>query len=114
LVLVALVVVLLLVGAGLASGAVPLTRGRDSVRPPCEQLTERQAVDDAVAAHEDLAARFRSVGPGVEVEVVTACEGPPPKGIVRITYATDTEREGIESILQQEDGFGAAIEVVGD
>jgi hypothetical protein len=111
--LVGLLGVLLIVAAGLALGVVPLSRGHDSARPPCEQLPERESVADAVASHEDLVARIQDVGAGVKVAVATPCKGQPDKAIVRIEYTTETERKGVDAILQQEEGFGAPVELVG-
>jgi hypothetical protein len=105
---------LLIVGAGVAFGVAPLSGGRDSARPPCEQLPDRESVADAVASHEDLVARIQNVGPGVEVGVATPCEGQPDRAIIRITYTTNNEREGVDAILQQEKGFGVPVELVGD
>ncbi len=111
--LVCLVGFLLIVGAAMLSGVVPLSRSRDSARPPCEQLPNRQLVADAVASHEDLVTRIHNVGPGVKVDVATPCDGQPDRAIVRITYTTETEWEGVHAILGQE-GFGVAVELVGD
>jgi hypothetical protein len=108
-----LLAVVLVVGAGLLTGAVPLSNGHNSARPPCEQLPDRQAIVDAVASHEDLVTRIQEVGPGVKVDVATPCEDQPDRAIVRITYATDAEWEGVDSILGQE-GFGVAAELVSD
>lgn len=104
--------VLLIVGAGVVVGAIPLSGGRDSSRPPCEQLPDRELVADAVASHEDLVARIEDVGSGVNVGVATPCEGQPERAIVRIEYETNIEWEGVDSILQQSDGFGAPVELV--
>jgi hypothetical protein len=112
-ILAALVVVLLIAGAGLLSGVDPFPLGRDSERPPCDQLPDRQTVADALASHQDLATRIRAVGPGVTVEVATPCDDQPDRAILRITYGTDDEWEGVDAILTQE-GFGVAVELVSD
>jgi len=106
-----LFVAALTVGAGFIFGVIPLTRGQDSARPPCAQLPNRQAVVDAVAAHEDLATRMRQVGPGVQVAVASPCAGQPDQALVSIKYTTDAERVGVAAILQHE-GFGVAAELV--
>ncbi|MGB3683258.1 MAG: hypothetical protein WA990_12345 [Rubrobacteraceae bacterium] len=106
--------VLLVVGAGVATGAVPLSGSRDSARPPCEQLPDRASVESAVASNEDLVAQIESVGSGVDVGVSTPCEGQPDKAIVRIRYTTNADRKDVDAILQQEDGFGAPVELVGN
>lgn len=111
--LVVVVVVLLIVGTALLSGVDPFPLGRDSERPPCDQLPDKQTVADAIASHEDLATRIREVGPGVTVDVATPCDDRPDRAIVRITYATDDEWEGVDAILTQE-GFGVAVELVSD
>ncbi len=101
-------------GAGVLPGVIPLLRGHDSARPPCEQLPDRQSVVDAVASHQDLVTRIHNVGPGVEVDVATPCEDQPDRAIVRITYATDDEWKGVDAILRRDEGFGVAVELVSD
>jgi len=49
----------------------------------------------------------------VAVDVATPCDDQPDRAIVRITYATDDEWEGVDAILTQE-GFGVAVELVSD
>lgn len=93
---------------------VPLFGESDSARPPCEQLPDRKSVEDAVASHEDLVTRIENVGSGVKVGAATPCEGQPDKAIVRIGYTTGTEREGVDAILRQEQGFGVPVELVSD
>jgi len=105
---------LLIVGAGVAFGVAPLPGGRESARPPCEQLPDKESVEAAVASHEDLVNRIQNAGPGVNVDVATPCEDQPDRAIVRITYTTNNEREGVDAILQQEKGFGVPVELVGD
>lgn len=106
--------VLLIVGAGVATGVVPLSTSRDSARPPCEKLPDKESVVDAVASHEDLVARIQDVGPGVKVDAATPCEGQPDKAIIRVVYETDNEWEGVNDILQHANGFGAPVELVSD
>lgn len=109
----ALVVVVLIVVSGLMLGVGSFPLGRDSERPPCEQLPARQSVVAALAARGELVTRIQEVGPGVKVDVDTPCDDQPDKAIVRITYATDDEWEGVHAILTQE-GFGVPAQLVGD
>lgn len=111
--LLCLLAVLLVVGTGLLTGVVPLPRGRDSARPPCEQLPDRQTAVDAVASHEDVVTRIENVGPGVKVNVATPCDDQTDRAIVRITYSSDDEWRGVNAILTQE-GFGVEVELVSD
>lgn len=107
-----LIGILLIGGVGVALGVGSLLGSRDSARPPCEQLPDRESVENAVASHDDLATRIQNVGPGVKVETATPCEDQPDKAIIRIEYETNDEWEDINAILQQEDGFGAPVELV--
>lgn len=111
--LVCLVAILLIAGTALFSGVIPRTSEYDAVRPPCERLPDRQTALDAVASHQDLVRQLQDAGPGVTVAVATPCEDQPDRGVVRITYTNDDEGKGIRDILGQE-GFGVAVEVVGD
>lgn len=104
---------LAIAGAGMFPDLNPWSRGHDSSRPPCDQLPDRQAVVDALASHEELATRIQDVGPGVTVEVATPCDDQPDRAIVRITYETDDEWEGVDAIIREE-GFGVAVELVSD
>lgn len=104
--------VLLVVSAGVLLGVAPSFGGGDSARPPCEQLPDRKKVADAVASHEDLVTRIQNVGSEVKVNVATPCAGQPDRAIVRITYTTNAEQEGVDAILQRE-GFGVPAELVG-
>jgi hypothetical protein len=105
---------LLVAAAALLAGVDPLPLGRDSTRLPCEQLPDRQTVADAIAAHQELVTRIERVGPGVTVEVATPCDDSPDWAIVRITYTTDAEREGVDTILRDALGFGVPVELVSD
>ncbi len=109
--LLCLVGALLMAGAVVLTGVIPLSRGHDSARPPCEQLPDRQSVADAMASHQDLVTRIQNVGPGVKIKIATPCKGQPDRAIVRITYTTDTEWKGVDALLRQE-GFGVAAELV--
>ncbi len=106
-----LVGALLMAGAAALTGVIPLSRARDSARPPCEQLPDRKSVADAMASHQDLVTRIQHVGPGVKVKIATPCKGRPDRAIVSITYRTDTEWKGVDAILRQE-GFGVAVELI--
>lgn len=105
--------ILLIVGAVLLSGVIPRANKYDAVRPPCEQLPDRQTALDAVASHQDLVRQLQEAGSGVTVDVATPCEDQPELAVVRITYTNDDEGQGIRDVLTQE-GFGVAVEVVGD
>lgn len=108
-----LLILVAVAGAGLRPGVGPWSSGRDSGRPPCEQLPDRQSAVNALAAHENLVRRIEDVGPGVTVDVATPCRDQPDRAIVRITYATEDEWRGVDAILRQE-GFGVAVELVSD
>lgn len=108
-----LLVLVAVAGAGLRPDMGPWSSGRDSGRPPCEQLPDRQAVVDALASHGELVRRMEDIGPGVTVDVATPCDDQPDRAIVRITYATEDEWRGVDAILRQE-GFAVAVELISD
>lgn len=113
LLIVVLVAILVVVGgAGAVTGIVPIKRGHDSARPPCDQLPDRQTIARAIETHGDLVDRFETIGPGVRVEVATPCKDDPDRAIVRVTYGTDEEWKDIDAILT-ENGFGVPVEVIG-
>jgi hypothetical protein len=103
--------VLIVGGALLMSGVIPLSRGEDSARPPCDQLPSVQAVSGAVASHQELIARIEKVGRGVEVGVAKPCGDQTDRAIVRIEYAAADERKDVDAILQN-DSFGVPVELV--
>ena len=97
---------------GFAPGLEQLSGGRDSARPPCERLPDKNSVTNAVASHKDLVGQIREVGPGVDVGVATPCDDQPDRAIVRVTYTTDAEWEDVNAILGREEGFGVPVELV--
>lgn len=62
---------------------------------------------------EEESVAFNVTMTGVKVDVATPCEGQPDRALIRISYATKAEREGIDTILAQE-GFGVPVELVRD
>lgn len=104
--------VLLIVGASIVGGLIRLPIRQDVGRPPCEQLPSKRQVVDALAAHGDLVTQIQNVGPGVKVEVASPCKEEPEKALVSVEYATKSERNGIDSILRAETGFGVPVQVV--
>jgi hypothetical protein len=103
--------ILVVGGALLMSGVIPLSQGEDSARPPCDQLPSVQAVNDAVASHQELIARIEKVGQGVKVGVGKPCGGQTDRAIVHIEYAAAAERKDVDAILQN-DSFGVPVELV--
>lgn len=104
-------IVVLLFGVGLFAHVIPLPLGKNVGHLPCEQLPDKSSVLEALASHSDLADRLQNVGPGVKIEVATPCDEQPDKALIRISYATKAEREGIDRVLSQE-GFGVPVELV--
>lgn len=103
--------VVLVWGMGVFADVIPLPFRQDVARPPCEQLPDKSSVAKALAAHGNLVARLERIGSGVKVEVATPCKGQPDRALIRISYATKAEREGIDQVLAQE-GFGVPVELV--
>jgi hypothetical protein len=103
--------ILILGGVLLMSGVIPLSRGEDSARPPCDQFPSVQAVNGALASHQELIARIEKVGPGVKVSVGKPCGGESDRAIVHIEYAAGDERKGVDAILRN-DSFGVPVELV--
>ena len=95
---------------GLATGLIrPSPANRDS-RPPCDQLPSRKAAEQALASHADLKERIAKNAKGAAVEVAMPCDGE-DRGIIRITYSGDAQREAIQAVLL-DGGFGAPVELV--
>jgi hypothetical protein len=103
--------ILIVGGALLMSGVIPLSRGEDSARPPCDQLPSVQAVTGAVASHQELIAQIEKVGRGVKVSVAKPCGDQTDQAIVRIEYAAADERKDVDAILRN-DGFGVPVQLV--
>lgn len=106
-----LVGVVLLAAVALASGVIPQPGARGPARPPCEQLPTKATVTDAIVSHEDVVARIENIGPGVRVYAATPCQGRPDRAILSIEYATESERNGVDAILQQQ-AFGVPVQLV--
>jgi hypothetical protein len=109
--LVGVVLIALLVSA--ASGMNPWDNGHNYSRPACDQLQDQQTVADALASRQDLVARLEAIGSGVTVTMDTPCDDQPDRALVSITYSSDAEWDGIQSIMSQE-SFGVGVDVVED
>ncbi|MBW3092562.1 hypothetical protein KIH79_06295 [Bifidobacterium sp. 82T10] len=80
----------------------------DSV--PCNSLTSYESVQTALRDEADIIARIRHVGDDVNVTPITAdCPDSAERlGYLRVTYATDGERDAIQHILGDE-GLGVYV-----
>ncbi|KAB8289400.1 hypothetical protein DSM100688_0480 [Bifidobacterium ramosum] len=89
----------ILIAATLVVTGTVTFRRADSV--PCNSLTSYESVQAAVRDKADIIARIRHVGTDVNITPVTAdCpDSAEQLGYLRITYATDDERDAIRNIL---------------
>jgi hypothetical protein len=87
--------------------------GHNYSRPPCDQLQNQQTVARALASNPDLVAQLEAVGSGVTVDIDTPCDDQPDRALVRITYDSDDEWDGINAIMTQQ-SFGVGVDVVKD
>lgn len=101
----------LIAGAGVGLSFIPFPGKQEFARPSCGKLPSKSAVEEALVNHRDLVARLEKVGEGVNVEVATPCEEDTNQAVIRISYKTKAERDGISSILADQ-GFGTAVELV--
>lgn len=111
LLLVVLVGIAIIAVGGIFLDLIPFPGKQDFARPPCDKLPSKEMVEEAFSRHGELVERLQNVGPGVKVEVVTPCRDYPNSAVIRISYKTKAEQEGISSILSHE-GFGTAVELV--
>ncbi|MBE3551039.1 MAG: hypothetical protein IMX03_07440 [Brockia lithotrophica] len=111
LILVILVGIAIIAVGGAFLDFIPFPGKQEFSRPPCDKLPSKEVVEEAYAKHGELVDRLRSVGPNVKVEVVTPCRDYPNNAVIRISFKTNAEKEGISSILSKE-GFGAPVELV--
>ena len=79
---------------------------------PCDQLPSVRDVDDALAAHADLVDRIDDTG--ADIARATPCPDGPDRALVVVTYQSQAQRDAVDAILVNADGFGVPVELVGD
>lgn len=105
----------LAVGAVIAIAAMtlgiirPPIVGKASILP-CEQLSNRTTVQQALSQHADLVNRLHGAGSGVSVTLASPCANEPDKAMVSIRYTTADEQSAIDKIMR-EDGFGVPAQL---
>ena len=77
---------------------------------PCEQLSDRTTVEQALAQHADLVNRLHGAGVSVSVSLATPCASEPDKAMVSIRYTTADEQVAIDTIMRR-DGFGVPAQL---
>lgn len=104
-------VVALLAVAAVGTGFVRLPGAAVSERPPCDQLPDRATVADALTERTELVRKLEDVGEGVRVRAITPCADE-DRSLVEVGFSTGDEREGIDQVLQSNDGFGVPVQLV--
>jgi hypothetical protein len=97
--------------AGVVLGVIrpPFTGKSPSL--PCEQLSDRVTVEQALAQHADLVDRIHGAAPAAKVTVSTPCAGQPDKALITIRYTTADEQAAIDTIMRR-DSFGVPAELI--
>lgn len=101
----------LLVAVGLSLHVIRPPVGQATAQLPCDQLSGRAAVVDALAKHDDLAKRLKAAGSGVSVSVATPCTNEPDRALIVIKYKANAEESSVNEIMKN-DGFGVPAELV--
>lgn len=103
--------VVLLLGAGLVVlGVVGIPGRDDSARPACATLPDRADVERAMIDNADLVRQIEGVG-NVQVQVTTPCDDV-SRALVGVRFESSSERDEVDRLLQEVDGFGVPVEVV--
>lgn len=111
-----LIIVLIVAIAGaLAAGALALGGvlpvAGSVTHPPCEQLPTAAEARRALDGNPELAEELRQAGPGVTVTVDSpGCENA-DQALIDVTYSSNDERDRIDEVLTEGNGFGVPVYV---
>lgn len=106
-----IVAALALAGAGAMAGVVPVPGQADGDRPACSTLPSVADSRAALERNQSFVRTIEGVGPGVEVAVTTPCPDP-DQSIVTITVHTSEQRDRVDQLLREGNGFGVPAELV--
>ncbi|MFE7482167.1 hypothetical protein [Streptomyces sp. NPDC057552] len=99
-----------------AVAAVLFVRGMvgtsEAAHPPCDQLPAAAEVTRALAEHRALAEEITALGKGVGVGAYNPCSEKEDRGLIRVTYGSDSEQRAIQDLISTRDGFGVPLYVV--
>jgi len=111
-----LIIVLIVAIAGvLAAGALALggflPTGGGITHPPCDQLPTAAEARRALDKNPELVQKLRQTGSGVTVTVGSpGCENA-DQSLIDVTYSSNDERDRIDEVLTEGNGFGVPIYV---
>lgn len=111
-----LIIALIVAIAGaLAAGALALggflPTGGGITHPPCDQLPTAAEARQALDENPELAQKLSQVGPGVTVTIDSPeCENE-DQSLIDVTYSSNDERDRIDEVLTEGNGFGVPVYV---
>ncbi|MEY2848548.1 MAG: hypothetical protein RI885_1213 [Actinomycetota bacterium] len=85
--------------------------GSSTVIPPCESLPSADQARDALESKPELVRAIKAAGTDVRVGVSTPCPGDSDLALIQVTYASDDQKEIIDELLGQREGFGVPLDV---
>lgn len=94
------------VGAVVLYGVIPTS---EDAHPPCDQLPTVAEATSGLAGNRGLADAIEGVGDGVAVEVGKPCSDGEDRGLIKVTYGSNSERDAIRDLLMRGDGFGVPV-----
>lgn len=96
-------------GALVLGGVLPVAGG--VTHPPCEQLPTAAEAHRALDRNPELAEELHQAGPGVTVTVDSpGCENA-DQALIDVTYSSNDERDRIDEVLTEGNGFGVPVYV---
>ncbi|PBB09691.1 hypothetical protein CKW39_01000 [Kocuria sp. WRN011] len=96
-------------GALVLGGVLPVAGG--VTHPPCEQLPTAAEAHRALDGNPELAEELHQAGPGVTVTVDSpGCENA-DQALIDVTYSSNDERDRIDEVLTEGNGFGVPVYV---
>lgn len=109
------IIIVVVVGLLLVGGVLLLNgwfSGSKDTHPPCEQLPSVDEAADALDNHQDLSEEIEALGDGITVEVGLPCSDDQSRGLVMVKYNSKAERNAIDGLLSQSNGFGVPVHLV--
>ena len=105
------VVLAALLGAGVLWFGGFLSSGGDT-HPPCDQLPTEAEAASGLSKNQALANEIKALGKNTSVKVGKPCPAGQDRALIEVTYGSGSEREAINNLLGNRDGFGVPVHLV--
>lgn len=101
------IIFLLVTGAfAILNGVFP---GTKETHPPCNQLPTVTEVDQAMENNQKFVEKIEALGDGVQVHLDKPCDKDTNRGLIKVSYSSNSEHKAISNLLNLNEGLGVPV-----